>query len=161
MKTRFHLSLFFNLFVSFVFFVVNSTPAQTSYPMITHTMPVAVQRGKTTEVTVEGRMNFAGTYQALFEGTGISAEIVPPPPIKNAPAKKPVVTQVKLKMTVAADAALGVREFRLASNLGISSIGQLVIVDDPVIQEGKDNNTLATADPIRVPCVVSGRIEAP
>ena len=27
MKTRFHLSLFFNLFVSFVFFVVQSTSA--------------------------------------------------------------------------------------------------------------------------------------
>ena len=73
-------------FVLFVFLVVRSAPAQTSYPMITHVTPVAVQRGKTTEVTVEGRMNFAGAYQALFEGTGISAEIVPPPPVKNARA---------------------------------------------------------------------------
>src|SRR6516162_5741496 len=130
MKTRFHPWIFSTLFVFFVFFVVQPTLAQTSYPMITHTTPVAVQRGKTTEVTVEGRMNFAGAYQTLFEGTGIRAEIVPPSPVKNAPAKKPIVTQVKLKVTAAADASMGVREFRLASSLGISSIGQLVIVDD-------------------------------
>ena len=148
------------LSVFLVIFVVNSAAAQTSYPMITHTMPVAVQRGKTTEVTVEGRMNFAGTYQALFEGTGITAEIVPPPPVKNAPAKKPVVTQVKLKVTAAADASMGVREFRLASSLGISSIGQLVIVDDPVVAENSANNTLAQAEAIQLPCVVAGRIEA-
>src|SRR5262245_19654475 len=141
------------LLVSLVFFVVNCCPAQTSYPMITHTTPVAVQRGKITEVTVEGRMNFAGTYQALFEGTGITAEIVPPPPVKNAP-KKPVINQVKLKVTVAADAPLGVREFRFASNLGISSIGQLVIVDDPVVSENSANNTVAQAQAIQLPCVV-------
>ena len=34
----------------------------------------------------------------------------------------------------AADAPLGVREFRLASTLGVSSIGQLVVVDDPVAE---------------------------
>src|SRR5437016_878127 len=43
--------------------------AQTSFPMITHTNPVAVQRGKTTEITVEGQQNFHGTYKALFEGS--------------------------------------------------------------------------------------------
>lgn len=158
MKAKLKLSL---ASVLFVFFVVHSAPAQTSYPMITHATPVAVQRGKTTDVTVEGRMNFAGAYQALFEGTGISAEIVPPPPpAKNAPVKKLIVTQVKLKVTVAADAALGVREFRLASNLGISSIGQIVIVDDPVILENSANNTIAQAQAIQLPCVVAGRIEA-
>jgi hypothetical protein len=132
---------------------------QTSYPMITHTMPVAVQRGQTTEVTVEGQMNFLGVYKALFEGTGITAEVVPAPPKANAP-QKPVIRSVKLKLTVAADAALGVREFRVASPLGLSSIGQLVIVDDPVVLESGVNNTPAQANPIPVPCVVCGRIEA-
>jgi hypothetical protein len=142
-----------------VFAAVNWAGAQTSYPMITHVTPVAVQRGKTTQVTVEGRMNFTGTYQALFEGTGITAEIVPQPPAKNTP-KKPVITRVKLKITVAADAQLGIRELRLASNLGISSIGQLVIVDEPVVAENSANNTLAQAQAIQLPCVVTGRIEA-
>src|SRR5438067_8896894 len=88
--------------------------AQTSYPMITHTTPVAVQRGQTTEVTVEGQMNFYGTYKALFEGTGISAEVVGDPVPKAPPAQRPQMKSVKMKLTVAPDAALGVREFRLA-----------------------------------------------
>ena len=107
--------------------------------MITHVVPVAVQRGKEAVVTVEGQMNFSGVYKALFEGSGITAEIVPAAS-KAEPAQKPQTRSVKLKLAVAADAALGVREFRLASALGISSIGQLVIVDDPVILENGDNN---------------------
>lgn len=143
--------------------------AQTSYPMITHTMPVAVQRGKTTEITVEGQMDFQGVYKALFEGSGITAEILPTSPAKTPPPasarkksaeQKPQTRSVKLKLTVAEDAALGVREFRLVSTLGLSSIGQLVVVDDPVILENGDNNKPEKANPITVPCVVSGRIEA-
>jgi hypothetical protein len=135
--------------------VTGHADAQTSYPMVTHVTPVAVQRGKTSEITVEGQMNFAGAYKVLFEGTGISADIVP-----ATPAPKPPVRSVKLKVTVAADALLGVREFRIATSLGISSIGQLLLVDDPVVQESGDNNTIAKANPISVPSVVCGRIEA-
>ena len=136
------------------------TSAQTSYPMITHTMPVAVQRGRTTEVTVEGQMNFAGVYKALFEGTGIQAEVVPAEAPKGGKAPPPPVRSVKLRLTVAPDAALGVREFRVASSLGLSSIGQLLVVDDPVVVESGVNNTPGQANPISVPCVVCGRIEA-
>src|SRR4051794_13745500 len=78
--------------------------AQTSFPMLTHAHPVAVQRGKTTEVVVDAKMNLAGAYKALFEGAGISAEI--------APAAGTTVASVKMKVTVAAEAQPGVREFR-------------------------------------------------
>jgi hypothetical protein len=128
--------------------------AQTSYPMITHVSPVAVQRGKTSTVVVSGQMNFAGCYKALFEGEGISAKVVQP---KKEPA---VVRSVTLELTVKADAAPGVREFRLASNLGLSSVGQLVVCDEPVVEEKGDNNTREKANPIPVPSVVCGCIEA-
>jgi hypothetical protein len=134
--------------------------AQTSYPMITHVTPVAVQAGQTTEVTVAGQMNFFGVYKAIFEGSGITAEVVDKPAARAAGAPTPQVRSVKLKLTVAADAAPGVREFRLASSLGVSSVGQLVVTEHPVVEEKGDNNTRANANPIPVPCVVSGRIEA-
>src|SRR6185369_15860505 len=54
----------------------------------------------------------------------------------------------------------GVREFRLATPLGLSSIGQIVVTEDPVTQESGDNNTQAKANPIPVPGVVCGKIEA-
>jgi hypothetical protein len=132
--------------------------AQTSFPMITHVSPVAVQRGTTAEVAVEGQLNFQGAYKALFAGGGITAEVVPSPAPKAT--VKPLVKSVKLKVTIAPDAALGVREFRLATTLGISSLGQLLIVDEPVVQESGANNTFAQANPIPVPSVVCGRIEA-
>ncbi len=144
----------FSFFVYFVCFVVSHAAAQTSYPMVTHVTPVAVQRGRTSEVTVEGQMSFAGAYKVLFEGTGITAELVP------AAASKPPIRSVKLKLAVAADAAPGVREFRIATSSGISSLGQLLLVDDPVVQEAGDNNTIARANAITPPCVVCGRIEA-
>jgi hypothetical protein len=144
-----------------------SSNAQTSYPMITHTSPAAVQRGKTSEVTVSGQMDFSGVYKVLFEGQGLSAEVVSapnppsPPPQKPAkPSKKPPRGSVNLKITVSPDATPGVRDFRLASSLGISSIGQLVIVDEPVVRESGDNNTPGKANPIPVPCVVCGALEA-
>jgi hypothetical protein len=136
-----------------------AAPAQTSYPMISHVHPVAVQRGKTTEVTVEGTQNFFGTYKALFDGTGLTPEVVAQPAPKGDTAR-PVVRAVKLKLTVSPDAALGPREFRVASVLGVSSVGQLVVVDDPVVVEAGDNNTREKANPVPVPGVACGRIEA-
>jgi hypothetical protein len=136
-----------------------SAAAQTSYPMITHVTPVAVQRGKTVEVTVEGQMNFFGVYKVLVEGEGVTAEPAAPPAQRPANGPVPVVKSVKLKVTVADDAPLGVREFRVASPLGVSSVGQLVVCEHPVVTESGDNNTRAKANPIPVPCVVHGRIE--
>jgi hypothetical protein len=133
--------------------------AQTSYPMITHVQPVAVQRGKTSNITIEGQMNFWGAYKALFEGAGLSTEL-PPAPAPMPVAQRPQVKSVACKLAVAPAAALGVREFRLATPLGISSVGQLLIVDDPVVVESGNNNTLGTANPVPVPSVVCGRIEA-
>src|SRR5947209_4607897 len=86
--------------------IFSPVAAQTSFPMITHTYPVAVQRGTTAEVTVDGKMNFAGAYKAIFEGTGVTADASSPPPVPGT-----VLTSVKMKVTVAKDAPLGVREF--------------------------------------------------
>src|SRR5215813_3811730 len=137
--------------------LLGNAHAQTSYPMITHTSPVAVQRGKTTTVTVAGQMNFFGVYKALFEGTGIATEGMPAAPAATAP--KGTAREVKLKLKVDADAALGVRDFRLASPLGVSSVGQLLIVDHPVVEESGLNNTPEKANAVKAPCVVCGRIE--
>src|SRR5437870_2703513 len=92
--------------------------AQTSFPMVTHASPVAVQRGTTAEVTVECRTSsLAGAYKVLVEGTGVIAEVVVAKDAKPADPKAPVpvVPSCKLKVTVAANAALGVREFRIAT----------------------------------------------
>lgn len=124
--------------------------------MITHVTPVAIQRGKTTEVTVTGQMNFVGVYKALFEGKGLSAVNLPPAP---TPTPKTPAKSVTMKIDAAADAPLGVRDFRLGSTLGASSIGQILVVDSPVVQESGVNNTADKANPLPVPGTASGIIE--
>ena len=155
--------------------------AQTSFPMITHANPVAAQRGTTTEIIVEGQQDFAGAYQVLVDGIGVTAEIIKDvpkvepkakldPKAKVEPKAKvdpkakmpavPAVRSVKLKVKVAPDAPLGSREFRIATPQGISSLGQLLVCADPVIPEkpGIDQPSKALAVP--VPSVVCGRIKA-
>ncbi|MGF1582124.1 MAG: pre-peptidase [Gemmataceae bacterium] len=133
----------------------SSVVAQTSFPMITHTDPVAVQRGQTTTITVQGRMNFVDTYHALFDGEGIVGEIEKPKPTTS---KRPVI-RVKVKVKVSPDAKLGPREFRLVSKIGVSSLGQIVVVDDPVVPEARKNNTKPDAQSIKLPLVLTGRLE--
>jgi hypothetical protein len=145
---------------------------QTSFPMIISTFPPGVQRGKTTDVIVTagtvnggGGNNLYGAYKALFEGPGIKAEIVPPE--KGWPAKDPKtpfavpsVPAVTLRVTVAADAPLGVREFRVATaHHGISTVGLLVIGDEPEVVEVEPNNEPAQAQSVPIPSVVNGRIQ--
>jgi hypothetical protein len=146
-----------------VFFMPVLCVGQTSYPMITHAYPVAVQRGKTTEIVVQGQQGFPGAYKVLFEGEGVSAEILSPPtsPAGTTPAMRPQATgSLRLQVTVAPDATLGVREFRIATKLSLSSVGQLVIVDRPVTLEAADNNSPDKATLLSVPGAACGRLEA-
>ncbi len=136
--------------------------AQTSFPMVTHITPVAVQRGTTTEITVECRTSsLAGAYKVMVEGEGITADVVPPkaPPKADPKAAVPVLAAIKLKVAVAADARPGVREFRIACQHGISSLGQLVIVDSPVVAEQPGINTREKAQAVPIPSVICGRVE--
>jgi Bacterial pre-peptidase C-terminal domain len=137
--------------------------AQTSFPMVTHVTPVAVQRGTTAEVTVECRTSsLAGAYKVMFEGAGVSAEVIAPkePPKADPKSPVPTVASLKLKVKVAADATPGVREFRVACRHGVSSLGQLVVVDAPVVLEQPSINTPEKAQAVPVPCVACGRVEA-
>src|SRR5579871_4236087 len=165
------------LFVAFslfcgIFGLIGVASAQTCYPMIMSTYPAGVQRGKTTDVTVNvgtsnggGNTNLYGAYKAIFEGEGVKAEIVPPE--KGWPAKDPKkpnelpgVSTVTMRVTVAADAPLGTREYRVATpRQGISTVGQLVIGDEPEINEVEPNNDPEHAQAVTIPCVVNGKIQ--
>jgi hypothetical protein len=143
--------------------------AQTSFIMLGSTFPTGVERGKTTEVTIraggDGGSNLNGAYKVMFEGEGVKAEIEPPE--KGWPAKDPKkpwelpgVGEVKMRVTVAPDAALGVREYRVASaRMGISTVGQLVIGDEPEAVEKEPNNDIEHAQEVTLPCVVNGRLQ--
>ena len=146
--------------------------AQTSFPMIISTYPSGAERGKMVVVTVNagtvnggGGANLYGAYKVMMQGEGVKAEIVPPE--KGWPAKDPktpnavpVVASVSMRVTVAPDAPLGVREFRLATpHHGVSTIGLFIISDEPELMEVEPNNDAEHAQQISLPCVMNGRFQ--
>jgi hypothetical protein len=137
--------------------------AQTSYPMVTRVQPAAVQRGQTADVTVSGVQNFAGASSLLFEGTGLSATVLGTETTTQPSAKRQrrnPTGSVRTKITVAADAALGPRELRIVTAQGVSSVGLIVVVNDPVAVEADDraDDEPKGAQAIPLPTVISGTI---
>ncbi len=134
------------------------TFAQTSYPMLMSLKPTAAQVGQTSEHTISSRYSMYGADRVLVSGAGVTGEIVHPE--KRADAKPPSLTTMKVKFTVDPGALPGVREFRIATPSGVSTIGQLVIVRDKVIaEETKKNDTADAAQVVEVPSTVCGAID--
>jgi hypothetical protein len=134
--------------------------AETSYPMVMSISPVAVQVGQTTEGEVSARYNLYGAYKVFVTGSGVTGEVDLPQ--KLAPgAKKPEVSRLKVRFKAAADAPPGAREVRIATPQGVSTLGQVVVVRDPIIREAANNDTLKTAQPITLPATVCGAFEKP
>jgi len=133
--------------------------AQTAYPMVMSLRPVALQVGTTAELIVSSRYSMAGAYQVLISGEGVKAEVMPPEKKPDDSAKKSAVEKIKIKVTAKADAMPGVRDVRIATPQGVSTVGQLVIVRDSVIAEAAGNDTPAKAQPITLPAAVCGAIE--
>jgi hypothetical protein len=145
--------------VLFALVLASLSTGQVSYPMVTHCTPVAIQRGTTAEIVVEGQQNFWGATAIVFEGTGLTG--VPSDPVAPlAPgAAPPLAKSAKFKVTATPDAKPGVREFRVITRLGVSSVGQILVADSPVIPETANNNTRDKATPVTLPCTIVGRIE--
>lgn len=135
--------------------------AQTSYPMIMGLKPVAVQAGTTAECEVQSRYTMLGSHQVFVSGVGVTAEVIAPEmPELKAGEKPKDLTKLKLKFTAATDALPGPREFRLATPNGASTIGQLVIVRDPVtVEPTGDNNTPDKSQDVTLPATLCGVIE--
>jgi hypothetical protein len=132
---------------------------QTSYPMLMSLKPVAVQAGATTECTVTSRYSMHGATQVLVSGEGVSAEVIHPQTKPDDKDKPPNLQSLKLRFTVAGDALPGVRDFRLITPQGASTVGQLVVARDPVVVEAAGNDTLEKAQAVSIPATLCGCFE--
>ena len=133
--------------------------AQMAYPMVMSFKPVAVQAGTVSERTIHSRYTMHGAYEVLVTGGGITAEVLPPPAKPEDAAKKPELTQMNVRFTVAADALPGVRDFRIATPQGVSTVGQLVVVRDPVTAETPNNDKPDQAQQVALPATLCGAVE--
>ena len=142
--------------------------AQTSYPMTSRIDPVAVRRGQTVEIGVSGAMNWTGAWGLLCQSPGLRGDVLKIETVQPAQTKARAAGRrrgaaapvVRAKLEVGTDCPLGPREIRVATPQGASSVGLVVVVDDPVVAEADDvaNDKPASAQKLSFPTVVSGRI---
>jgi hypothetical protein len=121
--------------------------------------PVAVQVGQTTECEVLARYNLHGAYKVFITGTGVTATVEEPKTPTKPGAPRPQLNAIKVRFHASPDALPGVRDVRLATPQGASTLGQIVVVRDPIVREAASNDTLATAQAIPLPATVCGAIE--
>lgn len=132
--------------------------AQTGYPMLMSIKPIATSVGQTSEHTIVSRYTMYGAYQILVSGQGVTGEVIPSDVTAEDAAKKPV-EQLKVRFQVAADALPGVRNVRVVTPLGVSTVGQLVVGTGPVAVEGSNNDTIDKATVVQVPATICGSVE--
>ncbi len=110
-----------------------------AYPMLMSLQPTAAQIGTQTEHELHARYNLAGATSIMVSGEGVQAESIPNEKDKPDAAERNDVTdsRCKLRMTVAADAQVGVRDFRVMTPHGVSTLGQVVLVRDPLSPKSK------------------------
>jgi hypothetical protein len=142
-----------------VLFAAVVVRADTFYPMLMSVSPVAVQVGATTECEVNARYDLAGAYKVFVTGDGVTGEPVPVKVDPKAPPKKKQTGRLAVRFLVAADATPGVRDVRIATPQGVSTVGQIVVVRDPIVREAANNDTLSTAQVVSLPATLCGRFE--
>lgn len=137
---------------------LQSAQGQTSYPMLMRLSPNSAQAGQASEHELESRYNLHGATEVVITGEGVSGEILTPMTKKDG-EKRPELTKIQIRFHVAKDALPGVRDFRVMTPQGISTLGQLAIVQDPVVAEADKNDTPAQAQSVSLPATICGTIE--
>jgi hypothetical protein len=132
---------------------------QTAYPMLMSLRPAAVQVGQSAEVTISSRYSMYGAYEVLVSGEGVTAEVLHPPFKVEDLAKPPNLDKLPVRFTVASNALPGVRDVRVATPRGVSTVAQLVVVRDPVVADAGDNNSPDKAQVVSLPAALCGAIE--
>ena len=135
---------------------------QSSYPMLMGLKPLAAQIGQTTEHEVNAPLQPLRRQPGLCQRAGVTGEVRRRRESSRANRrreKKPELPKIKLRFTVAADAVPGARSFRVATPQGASTVGQVVLVRDPVVIEADNNDTSATAQAVTLPATLCGAIE--
>jgi len=121
-------------------------------PTLAPPLPLGVQRGTKLD------LNLTGTNLADVTGllTSFPAKIAIP--TENTNGKDP--TKVLVKLEVAADVPLGFHTIRIATKQGLSNARIFCVDDLPQVAEVDTNRAKMTAQPVPVPCVVTGRTDA-
>ncbi|MBQ16613.1 MAG: hypothetical protein CMJ65_05760 [Planctomycetaceae bacterium] len=135
-----------------------------SFRQITRTHPVAVQRGQSRTVRVSANFSLNQSHSTFFLPAGVKMTQAKEARRKiewKDPMESDIGEDYGFLVDVPAGQLPGVREFRIATEQSVSSVGHLLVTEFPVVVEtGKDNSTQAGAQVVPVPSAVCGVIEA-
>jgi hypothetical protein len=134
-------------------------------PRLLIVMPPGGKAGDKVEVTLTGQ-ELDAPQKLLFSIPGVKAELMKEPqPDPKKPAQKqpnqPVITTVKFKVTIPADATPGIHDVRLVNALGVSNPRAFVVGDLPEVLEQEPNNDVPEAQRVALNSTVNGGIAAP
>lgn len=123
-------------------------PAAAQVPNVGFVYPPGGQAGAKAAVTLNGG-NLQGATGLMISGTGVQARITR----NDSAAALPV------ELTIAPDAAPGMRELRVVTPRGVSNAGRIWVSHYPDLNEVEPNNTFATAQKVeKLPAVINGQI---
>ncbi|MSR27284.1 MAG: hypothetical protein EXS06_09760 [Planctomycetaceae bacterium] len=132
-----------------------------SYPMLMSLRPTAAVVGATTDHELSARYNLAGASAVIVTGDGVFAEVVPPESEKPEDREKNDVgaSTTRLRIRCDASAVPGIRDVRVITPHGASTVGQLVVVCEGVTAEQPDNDTAEKAQAVTLPATLCGALE--
>lgn len=123
-------------------------------PQVSYVVPMGLNPGKPNDIVLYGTNLAAPTrFWSSFPAT---SELTPGVANNGQDA-----AQVSYRLTIPAEAALGLGAIRMATNGGVTAALKPVLLDDlPTVLETADNHTPATAQEITFPTAVEGAAEA-
>ena len=144
-----------------------TVPEPTSIPELTSIAPQGGQRGTNVEIAFKGK-NISKATALLFSGEGISGEIGEKTGeaavcflvARVYPATSPMDSRLVAQITIAPNAALGMREVRLVTPKGVSNAQPFVVGDLPEVGEIEPNSEPNAANWINLPTTVTGVIDS-
>jgi hypothetical protein len=141
-------------------------------PQLLSVFPSIGQRNTKVEAEVRGNL-LDSARLVWFEDTGLAGRILTVEKLpEEAPAadspkpdqKEPTlaVYRVSIELDVGAGSALGNHLIRLITPAGLSTAVTFRVVDEPVILEATGpHQTAASAQPVRLPVLINGRLDRP
>lgn len=133
-------------------------------PRLFTIVPCGGKLGSTFEVTFTGQ-DIDDPKELIFSTPAIKATpIVPPTPApdpKKPGVKPPTPPVTTFKVTIAANAALGVHDVRLVNKWGVSNPRAFVVGDLEEVREKDPNDDVPQAQRVPLNCTINGTIAAP
>ena len=127
-----------------------------SVPTLSGSPQISIQRGQTSELTLNGLHLSEVSTLAMSHPRGLQVTLLEP-----SDKGKPGDTVLRLQVTADADAGLGDREVRFISSTGVSAPLRIAVVQYPQVTEKEPNNTPEQAQSITFPVTLSGKIGMP